>query len=62
MRSVSVRRLPAILGFLFSVVYVLSATVRADLVWTPQTGWRVEGGALSGLAGAEGRNALDQMN
>ena len=62
MRSVSVRRLPAILGFVFSVVCVLTATVRADLVWTPQTGWRVEGGALSGLAGAEGRNALDQMN
>ena len=40
----------------------LTATVRADLVWTPQTGWRVEGGALSGLAGAEGRNALDQMS
>ncbi len=31
-------------------------------MWTAQTGWRVEGGALSGLAGAEGRNALDQMN
>ena len=40
----------------------LAATARADLVWTPQTGWRVEGGALSGLAGPEGRNALDQMN
>jgi outer membrane protein assembly factor BamD len=36
--------------------------VRADLVWTKATGWTVEGGALSGLAGAEGRNALDQMN
>lgn len=35
---------------------------RADLVWTAQTGWRVEGGALSGLAGAEGRKALDMMN
>ena len=41
---------------------LLAAVSRADLVWTPQTGWRIEGGALSGLAGAEGRNALDQMN
>jgi outer membrane protein assembly factor BamD len=62
MRLVPVRRLPAALCLLFSIVCVLTATVRADLVWTAQTGWRVEGGALSGLAGAEGRNALDQMN
>jgi outer membrane protein assembly factor BamD len=44
------------------VAALLSSVARADLVWSPQTGWRVEGGALSGLAGAEGRNALDQMN
>lgn len=47
---------------LFSAIFVLTAAVRADLVWTPSTGWRVEGGALSGLAGADGRNALDTMN
>lgn len=41
---------------------VFSAVARADLVWTKETGWRVEGGALSGLTGAEGRNALDAMN
>jgi outer membrane protein assembly factor BamD len=35
---------------------------RADLVWEPKSGWRVEGSALSGLTGAEGRNALDLMN
>ncbi len=46
---------------LFSLFFLLSVG-RADLVWTRQTGWRVEGGALSGLAGAEGRNALEQMN
>jgi outer membrane protein assembly factor BamD len=34
----------------------------ADLVWSPDTGWRIEGGALAGLAGAEGRTALDLMN
>ena len=38
------------------------AEARADLVWTAATGWRIEGGALTGLVGAEGRNALDQMN
>src|SRR5262245_19960459 len=48
--------------FLSAVACLLSPVVRADLVWSPQTGWRVQGGALSGLAGAEGRNALDQMN
>jgi outer membrane protein assembly factor BamD len=40
----------------------LAGIARADLVWTKESGWRVEGGALSGLAGAEGRNALEQMN
>jgi outer membrane protein assembly factor BamD len=32
------------------------------LVWTKESGWRVDGGALAGLTGAEGRNALEQMN
>lgn len=41
---------------------VLSSVLRADLVWTAQTGWRVEGGTLSGLTGTEGRKALDEMN
>jgi outer membrane protein assembly factor BamD len=41
---------------------LLAAPARADLVWTPQTGWRIEGGIASGLTGAEGRNALDLMN
>lgn len=48
---------------LAAAVWLLVASVgRSEIVWTPQTGWRIEGGALSGLAGAEGRNALDQMN
>jgi outer membrane protein assembly factor BamD len=54
-------RLPSVLGILTLLIGLLTSA-RADLVWSPQTGWRVEGGALSGLAGAEGRNALDQMN
>jgi outer membrane protein assembly factor BamD len=37
-------------------------SARADLIWTPQSGWSIEGGALSGLTGDEGRNALDLMN
>ena len=53
----------ALAAFLRLAVFGLIATfARADLVWTKQTGWRIEGGALSGLAGAEGRNALEQMN
>jgi outer membrane protein assembly factor BamD len=36
--------------------------LRADLVWTPQSGWKVEGGVLAGLIPEEGRNALDLMN
>jgi outer membrane protein assembly factor BamD len=62
MRSVPARRLPVALSLLFSVCCLLTAIARADLVWNPQTGWSLEGGSLSGLAGTEGRNALDQMN
>ncbi len=47
--------LPVLLG-------LLCAAARADLVWNQQGGWRVEGGALSGLTGTEGRTALDLMN
>jgi outer membrane protein assembly factor BamD len=47
---------------LASSLWLLTSLSRADLVWTKETGWRVEGGTLSGLAGPEGRNALDQMN
>ena len=50
------------LCLLSSVLGPLSSVLRADLVWSKETGWRVEGGALSGLTGTEGRNALDQMN
>jgi outer membrane protein assembly factor BamD len=47
---------------LFATSFGILAAARADLVWSKQTGWRVEGGALSGLAGPAGKNALDQMN
>ncbi|HXC01318.1 MAG TPA: tetratricopeptide repeat protein [Opitutaceae bacterium] len=41
---------------------LLTAHARADLVWTPEGGWQLEGGVLSGLAETEGRNAIDLMN
>ncbi|HWZ95243.1 MAG TPA: tetratricopeptide repeat protein [Opitutaceae bacterium] len=41
---------------------LLTARARADLVWTPQGGWQLEGGSLSGLAETEGHNAIDLMN
>lgn len=48
----------------FSAVlcFLTVAAARADLVWNKGTGWRVEGGALAGLTGADGRKALDLMN
>ncbi len=61
MRLSSVRSLRAIL-FCCSILGLLTSVLRADLVWNAATGWRVEGGALSGLSGAEGGTALDQMN
>ena len=48
--------------FALFLVFGLLAAARADLAWNKDTGWRIEGGALSGLTGAEGRNALDLMN
>ena len=56
------RRLPVVALTLAAVFFSFPARLAAELVWTPGTGWRVDGGALSGLAGAEGRTALDLMN
>jgi outer membrane protein assembly factor BamD len=44
--------------FLFS----LPLRLAADLTWTPEGGWKIEGGLTSGLSGEEGRNALSMMN
>ncbi len=60
MRLHSSRLLRALTVLISSLVLV--ALARADLVWSPGSGWRVEGGALSGLAGPQGRNALETMN
>jgi len=50
------------LAFVLLTVLGAALPLRADLVWTPGAGWRIEGGAFAGLAGEEGRNALELMN
>jgi len=45
-----------------ALALVVTPRLAADLTWTPGTGWQLEGGSLSGLAGPQGRNALAQMN
>ncbi|HYC71119.1 MAG TPA: outer membrane protein assembly factor BamD [Opitutaceae bacterium] len=54
-------RLPA-LAFSVAVLALLAGRSAADLVWSPQTGWRVEGGVLEDFTTEDGRNALDLMN
>ena len=57
------RRLPSALFLAALAVLLLQpARLTADLIWTPQSGWRLEGGVLGGLDTVEGRNALDFMN
>lgn len=61
MFSTHFRRLS--LGLLATLLAVfVTPRLCAELVWAPDTGWRIEGGALSGLTGGEGRNALELMN
>jgi outer membrane protein assembly factor BamD len=51
-----------VLRLLSFALALLAGSARGDLVWFPQTGWRIEGGVLSGLTGSEGRDALVLMN
>ncbi len=55
---------PSLSIFLAALVVLLLVPARlaADLVWTPEGGWKVQGGVLSAFTGEEGRNALDAMN
>lgn len=55
---------PSTLSFLaaLAVLLLVPARLTADLVWTPEGGWKVQGGALASNGGTEGRNALDAMN
>jgi outer membrane protein assembly factor BamD len=41
---------------------LVPARLAADLVWTPEGGWKIEGGALAPLAGPAAMNGLDMMN
>jgi outer membrane protein assembly factor BamD len=54
----------SLLPFWLAATLVLGVTPRlaADLTWAPSTGWQLEGGALSGLAGPQGKSALALMN
>ena len=52
----------AALSLLIFVLGLSAGVARAELVWNPQTGWRIEGGMLAGISGPEARNALDLMN
>jgi outer membrane protein assembly factor BamD len=62
MRFPSVR-FPYLASVLVSgLLFFSTDSLRADLAWSPKTGWTIEGGALSGLTGSEGRNALEMMN
>ncbi len=47
-----------------AAVLILCATTRlaADLTWNPRTGWQVEGAALAGLTGVQGKSAVNLMN
>ncbi len=56
------RFLPLALAAIFATLFVAAPRLRADLVWTPGNGWKVEGGALATLSGEDGRNALEMMN
>ena len=42
--------------------FSLPSRLAADLVWDAGSGWQIEGGAASGLTGADGPKALDLMN
>lgn len=41
---------------------LLAGRAAAELVWTPQGGWKVEGGVLAGVSGTDAQNALETMN
>ena len=62
MPSTPARAFSALCVFCLALV-VLTGSARADLVWTPASGWKVQGDSvLTGILPEEGRNALDAMN
>lgn len=58
----SLRIIPLGVVFAIAVAALFPSRASADLVWTPETGWKVEGGALEGFAGEESTRALTLMN
>jgi outer membrane protein assembly factor BamD len=64
MRPVFALRQSFLLRLAFSLLglALTLAAARADLVWDAKTGWQLEGGALTGVAGPAAKNALDLMN
>ncbi len=56
------RRRPIALFFLATFALALCGHAYADLVWSAQTGWQVQGGVLSGVAQKDAGTALALMN
>ncbi len=50
------------LGLAAALALCATTRLAADLTWNPRTGWQVEGAALAGLTGAQGRTAVNLMN
>ncbi len=60
----TVRRGAAFLGLLLAALWLGAPAARADLVWTPDGGWKTEGGILGPLFGdmSASKSALEAMN
>lgn len=57
------RRIGIITTVILAWAFLAGAAARADLVWEPKTGWRVEGGVLSPFVSTpEGKNAKELMD
>ena len=56
------RRLPLATLLVATLALALPSHALADLVWTAQTGWQVQGGALSGVSGKDAGTAVEMMN
>jgi outer membrane protein assembly factor BamD len=60
--SLPVQRRLLLSSFILSLVFLLAGRAHAELVWSPQTGWKVEGGALADVASKDGNSAIGFMN
>jgi outer membrane protein assembly factor BamD len=57
-----VRAFSSFAVFGLALTLLCGGALRAELVWTPSTGWKTEGGVLADLIPEEGRTALTSMN